>query len=358
MPMFARPDLLTLRLCSMIACAAFAFMFLWLWRGRRSTAYLAHWAASLILYIAAVLAYGLTEWPVAGALLFAVLAGSNIFVASGVALFEGRRPFAPWMAVPSLMSALGFLVAGRDAAAVGLVFGMALFGGMLVRGGRGVLRGRRIAGAALLGYVPGYVCAILADHVQSATFELLAALALLSDQLLVPMLYLGLLSMPGDRALDRLRATALRDPLTGVWNRGWLIAQDRRLAAAGSAVVLVDVDHFKAINDRHGHAAGDAVLTGIARRLGTVAGAWGGDVVRLGGDEFAIVLPAGPDVAGRFAEQVRTAAPDGGAGTIGCTLSVGVAAAAPGELTLDAAIGRADGWLYRAKAGGRDRVAA
>lgn len=360
--MFETPDLSTLRLCSVLASTAFALVFLWLWRGRWSIVYLAHWAISLILYIAVIVAFELLRGPpgvAPGALLFATLAGSNIFVASGVALFERRRPFAPWMAIPSLVSAAGFVIGGRELAAFGLALGMAMFGTALVRGKGATTRGRRIAGVALLGYVPGYVCAILGDMTQLGGFDRLASIAMLLDQMLLPVLYLGLLAMPGERAMRGLRDLATADPLTATRNRGWMAHEEARLAVAGTAVVLIDVDHFKTINDSHGHAGGDAALVELARRMMALASARGGAVVRIGGDEFLVLLPRtdGP-AAARFAEAARDAATVVVPGIPPCTVSVGVDGVRASERVLADAVARADRALYRAKAAGRDRVAA
>ncbi|MGW5775380.1 GGDEF domain-containing protein [Streptomyces sp. NPDC003863] len=91
--------------------------------------------------------------------------------------------------------------------------------------------------------------------------------------------------------LSRRLATARRDPLTGLHTRtGWTTRAEHLLAKnPGALVLLVDLDDFKAINDTHGHAAGDAVLTATAQRLTTWCGRHG-IAARLGGDEFAAIV--------------------------------------------------------------------
>jgi diguanylate cyclase (GGDEF)-like protein/hemerythrin-like metal-binding protein len=124
-----------------------------------------------------------------------------------------------------------------------------------------------------------------------------------------------------------------------------------------SSLMIFDVDHFKAVNDTGGHAAGDRVLVSAARVLERTLRA-SDTAYRWGGDEFVVLAPSiGALSAVRLAERVCAAmrsldlpSPLGHA-----TLSAGVAQLAPSE-TLEAWIGRADEALYRAKAGGRDRV--
>ncbi|MFE6689725.1 GGDEF domain-containing protein [Streptomyces sp. NPDC057743] len=84
---------------------------------------------------------------------------------------------------------------------------------------------------------------------------------------------------------------ARRDPLTGLPTRAVFEAQAPRLLGPGTAVLVIDLDGFKALNDRHGHAAGDAALTAVARSLAITATVLDGCVARLGGDEFALALP-------------------------------------------------------------------
>ena len=161
----------------------------------------------------------------------------------------------------------------------------------------------------------------------------------------------------------RMAEQASRDPLTGVLNRRQFTASLREALEEGGlgvAVLFVDVDGFKAVNDTHGHLAGDALLTTVARRV--VTSVRPTDLVgRLGGDEFG-VLVNGPDVpaaAVRTAERMRDRLRQ--AITLGpielkISASVGVAFAESGSATPEALLQRADVAMYRAKARGRDRV--
>lgn len=170
---------------------------------------------------------------------------------------------------------------------------------------------------------------------------------------------------PGARLHDELRRRATTDALTGLANRGAFeealareIARARR-AGAALAVVVLDVDHFKRVNDAHGHAAGDAVLREVAARLEAAARA--GDLAgRVGGEEFAVALPdadlaAAADVAERVRRRVADAPVAFPGGAVAVTISAGVAALAGGEDAV-ALVARADARLYEAKRAGRDRV--
>jgi diguanylate cyclase len=164
---------------------------------------------------------------------------------------------------------------------------------------------------------------------------------------------------------QQLEELARRDSLTGLDSRGHWQAQARRRLARQEAdappmtLVLIDIDHFKRINDQFGHAAGDDVLRALAALLrttlppGQVAG-------RLGGDEFAVLLPLDLDSAKREAERLREAVQAAvveGQPGLAFSISLGLAAApAGGELR--AWMEAADRALYRAKRGGRNRTEA
>ena len=162
------------------------------------------------------------------------------------------------------------------------------------------------------------------------------------------------------RERDHLART---DPVTGLMNRRAaeevLEREASRAQRFGSriSVALIDIDHFKQLNDRHGHAAGDEALRAVAQVMGSAMR--GVDVAaRWGGDELVAVLPAtGLEGARSFAERVRAAVEQLGPSVMrGATLSIGVAELQPGEDWADA-VRRADARLYEAKDAGRNRVA-
>lgn len=168
-------------------------------------------------------------------------------------------------------------------------------------------------------------------------------------------------------ARDRFRAQATLDPLTGLSNRAAIMESlDRELGRAerengALAVVMVDLDHFKRINDVHGHLAGDEVIREAGRRMKAALRVY--DVVgRYGGEEFIVVLP-GADLAtaSTIAQRLRTTlsaqAIDTGETCLHVTASLGVAAVGGGvREPPEAIVRRADAALYEAKAAGRDQV--
>ncbi|WP_164842467.1 GGDEF domain-containing protein [Actinoplanes solisilvae] len=160
------------------------------------------------------------------------------------------------------------------------------------------------------------------------------------------------------------RHAAITDGLTGLRSRRFfeqtMLAESARSARSGDelSLLLLDIDHFKSVNDTYGHQGGDRVLVEVARRLTGVVRPH--DLVaRYGGEEFAVLLPgAGLDIAREVAERVRQGIADVPIGvgedrTHRVTVSVGVSVCVPGEDLVLAA----DRALYRAKDAGRDRVA-
>lgn len=169
-----------------------------------------------------------------------------------------------------------------------------------------------------------------------------------------------------ERTVSAHKQAASCDPLTGIFNRrGFAEATSRmidREAKAGRpvAVMIFDIDHFKSINDRFGHPAGDEVLKLFAGvivntlRISDLCG-------RIGGEEFAALLPCSLDEAMHAAERVREAFASVGIkidhAPVDTTVSIGVAGG-PAGVELEVLLAAADTALYRAKRGGRNRVEA
>jgi diguanylate cyclase (GGDEF)-like protein/PAS domain S-box-containing protein len=167
-------------------------------------------------------------------------------------------------------------------------------------------------------------------------------------------------------AKERAEALARTDELTGVNNRRAFLDQGTRLMNQAKrfghafALIMLDVDHFKRINDTYGHAIGDEVLKSLAAILGDAIRQV--DLIgRLGGEEFALILPETDlAAAATFAERLRLLIADASLasakGDIHMTASFGIAAYAGDDAPLDRIMARADEALYRAKQNGRNRI--
>ncbi len=166
---------------------------------------------------------------------------------------------------------------------------------------------------------------------------------------------------------EQLRFQASHDRLTGLWNRGAILEfLERELARAKRTAqplcaLMIDVDHFKAVNDTYGHLAGDVVLKEVAQRLGASIRNYDW-VGRYGGEEFlAIVSSSGMGGMNKYAERLCASISSEPihtpAGDLEVTVSVGGAVVMPGaQLSCDGLVQAADEALYRAKNHGRNRV--
>jgi diguanylate cyclase (GGDEF)-like protein len=174
------------------------------------------------------------------------------------------------------------------------------------------------------------------------------------------------ISLRNAELFREVRDNSLRDGLTGCFNRTHALdvldteLRRARRSQAAVSVIMFDLDHFKDINDRHGHLCGDAVLAAVGARMRDVLR--GSDLkCRYGGEEFLVVLPETPlEGAKRVAETLRRELAelrvDWKHEIIRVTASFGVTLALPSEIDTNAVIGRADAALYQAKEQGRNCV--
>lgn len=204
---------------------------------------------------------------------------------------------------------------------------------------------------ALKAYVSQGVRPVLPTHYRDEAGSLMAEVQHVVDHL--------------EKTLNDAQRQAMTDPLTAIGNRRWLTKEAERAFAlmrrsgAPLSAVTFDIDHFKSLNDRHGHDAGDAVLREVAASVRGQLRSY--DLfARTGGEEFCIVLPnTGLAQAGAIAERLRAhlhnlrRANDDHSEV---TASFGVACATPATVTLSQVLSQADVALYQAKNGGRDRV--
>jgi diguanylate cyclase (GGDEF)-like protein len=232
-------------------------------------------------------------------------------------------------------------------------------------------RGGRHAGFVLIGWVPLVVVSTARATQLSAGAELTPWLeyglpAVCAFSAVVLGLGLADRMLAFRRERDTFQHHAERDALTGVFNRAgterrldWAIDRSRKDATALS-VLFLDLDHFKQINDTHGHAAGDACLRALVRVVGEELH-YGDLLGRYGGEEFLMILPdSGRRQARDAAERIRQAVEQRCANLAGVpgplTVSIGLAVCAPGD-TVTALVTRADQAMYAAKRAGRNRIA-
>lgn len=338
------------------------FMALWLIRNREPF-YLLCGGAGLT-YAATITGLALPDRSIASSTLLCVGLGAyNSYLLAAVRSFEGRRILNAWTVTPAITSVAAFAIVaywpGGDIATARVANSIALgmstlaVGVFLIRvQGSVAPRSHRLLGIIQLAYTPSYMVSVGLDLSGDIGGDWLALIPLLSDQVLLGVLNIAMLAMPGEQAEGALRDAALRDPMTGAWNRAGL-AQIEKTLELPATVILMDVDHFKQVNDRNGHAAGDAVLMALAHgAMAALPSA--AHLIRMGGDEFAAILPGTVDqLAGRrIAETLRSLRLP----VAWCTISLGLASTLVGETEIKGAIARADAMLYRAKGDGRNRL--
>jgi diguanylate cyclase (GGDEF)-like protein len=243
---------------------------------------------------------------------------------------------------------------------------------MLGAGAHAWTRGNRAAGIFLLGVISGIVGSVSSSLTNNGilpyTFVSFHAyeLGILLDAVL-----LSFAIAERMRRVEEERHYAIQlaetDPLTGLFNRrGFEEHAARELTRAARygrplAVAILDIDHFKKVNDRYGHTGGDVVLREVAECLHQ--GARGSDIVgRWGGEEFILLLPEttlaeATQLGERLRLGINVRRIAFGSQEITCTASFGIAGLAPGD-TLDSLIHRADTLLYQAKEQGRNRIVA
>lgn len=168
------------------------------------------------------------------------------------------------------------------------------------------------------------------------------------------------------RAHEQLRYQATHDALTGIFNRAEILEMLRRELERGAramtttGILMLDIDHFKAINDTFGHLTGDAVLREVADRISKAVRSYD-SVGRYGGEEFVVVLPGcSREQVDHGAERVRSAVDSGPIQINGeqvfVTVSIGAAVTTHGAISDNEILAAADAALYRAKAIGRNRT--
>lgn len=347
------------------------------WLSSRSDHYLLTWAVGAGVMVLAFAAFSINAVDHRPALLWLsnmLLSGGFVIFYGATALFtEGRLPRQRVAALAIVVLGLVSLpfAAGMDA--LGAMLGNIANATVLILAAREFWRGRAEAPLWVGGIATLYVITALTFIPCAVVIYLKGPLVLTAapsgwaEDLnsivgLVAITSIGAMSLALNQARTarRHREEAYTDQLTGLLNRRALFERfvaDR--SGEQAAALIMDLDHFKAINDRHGHHMGDEMLRHFATVVRQSLGSFG-VAARLGGEEFVVILAnATPDRASAVAESIRAEFAAGGvesdAGLVQTSVSVGIAFKRSGE-TLDRLLSRADEALYKAKEDGRNRV--
>ena len=359
-----------------LSSAALALTLFMSWLVGRSDSYLLTWSIGLAVIVAGVLAFvGFGAAFDADLLLvsFILLICGFGLVYAGTIQFCSERPGWKQAAAGSAIGllptvaafSLGYSGTGTMAGNLGIALLLALTGQQYwsARAETPLLMGAN-ATLYLITAVSFVACGVeLARHGQ---YVLEARPDNWAEQVNSLVVIVGLTGMGAlsltihqIRIANRHRSEAMRDPLTGLRNRRGLFDEYPDGAAGETTVVVMDLDHFKAINDRFGHAAGDRVLRAFAEiilsniRSSDIAG-------RLGGEEFCIVSNATAAAAAAIAERIRSDLEAKSfmtpSGIMQATVSAGIAVRSDELESLQAMLDRADVALYQAKELGRNRI--
>jgi diguanylate cyclase (GGDEF)-like protein len=340
------------------------------------------WTGSLLLQAVMFTLYGLRgTWPDSVSIVVPNALFILCIVLEGAAIreFYGRRTALWWYAVPPALAALLFFPILQNPAlrviASGLLFGTGtLILGLMVhrlaptrRPARWMLMvGFLVASVALLARAIAALLAptILQGFLVPSTFQGVSLLVANGVLLVTSM---GFLALQKERLEEEAQRLAITDPLTGTFNRRTFleladkeIARSQRTRSALS-VIMLDIDHFKAVNDQYGHPAGDAVITRVVEAVQSCLRRED-LLVRYGGEEFCVLLPGvAVDQATLLAERAREAVAKCRISFKGkiltVTISLGVAPLRRSvDESVEQLVGRADEALYTAKKSGRNRV--
>jgi diguanylate cyclase (GGDEF)-like protein len=376
-------DLPTLFIVSICVTTILGLSLLFAWVQDRSIRALAWWGVAYLIGGLSVALYSFHDSH--SNPLSVVIGNALLFVACGVIwngtrLFHGREVLAFWMFAGALAWLFAMMVPGFGTSHTArIVLSSCVISGYTLLTGRELWCGRKerlvsrwpamlvllLHGLIFLSPIP-IVLVLPPGHDYSAFAGGWFAIFALETLLYAIATAFIILTMAKERTERIHRTAATIDPLTEIYNRRALLDAGRRVLQRTVwdhqpvAILMFDLDHFKKINDRFGHAAGDRALQTFARTAAATLRAT--DVLgRLGGEEFAAVLPSTSLIsAAAAAERVRhtfeMAAAEIDGLPVGGTVSIGAAATSESDSDIDSLLALADRALYAAKAMGRNRV--
>ena len=338
---------------------------------------LGHWCiAFLLLFLAGVLIGGRGRLPEVITISFAnLLLWSGVYLSyAGTQLFFGMRPRAwPWMLLitAAFLSSLWFsqvtpnyvIRLASFTALMALLF--AVHAWLILRQGP-LTFAKALTGLALLAMTGIQLMRLVTSPMippQSgiADNSVYQAIYITSFAFVTLLLSIGLVLMATDRLRAELEHLATHDSLTNALTRRHMDEACRRELERSrrndrsTALLMMDLDHFKAINDTHGHQAGDQVLTNFVIKVNSLLRP-ADQLGRFGGEEFVLLLPeTSLEDALQVAERIRAVCAEP-AHRAACTVSIGVASTLNERDTVDALLARADAAMYRAKDNGRNRI--
>jgi diguanylate cyclase (GGDEF)-like protein len=300
-----------------------------------------------------------------------MLAGLAALYGTAIQFRFGKSPFRPILIAGLVTLTATLPLIGIGYTGIAFIVGYFASAALLAMTSYQFWRARDEAPGTLMG-IAGLYLLVALSFVPRALLVLIEGKAVIAGQ---PSnwaedlsLVLVIAAIPGigamTMALSQMRLIRMHkedaqtDPLTGLMNRRALFGAFKGALKDPVIVALFDIDHFKAINDAHGHAMGDRIIVLFANVLRDSLGA-GHSAVRLGGEEFAIICPNSTiDAATRHADIIRegfSARVREEAG-LHCTVSAGLSSGDAGTASIDRVLAEADQVLYDAKRAGRDRI--
>jgi diguanylate cyclase (GGDEF)-like protein len=379
-------DIRTLLAAVMLATAFCAGARVLLWRMHPAMPGLARWAIAgglTALALIILLIYGFTPWQVSLSLAQLLVVIAMILAWDGFRRFIGHQPLSPWVLAILTVLVLGWIVVAHlqhslEARALGNAALIAVFSSLIARelfsAAKPVPRAMHATAWIYAANAAVFLIRIVAIHPNThhntgpLNPDGVAAFILLWWLCMIIAITLGMVLMTAERLQADLDSQANRDPLTGALNRrAFSLITSQAIARARSygkplSLLIMDLDHFKQINDRLGHDAGDTLLCLFVASAGRILR--GEDIFcRFGGEEFVALLPnASAEQAQVAAERLRSAFAAESAKTditsaepsLSVTVSIGIAELARDE-DIEDLLRRADAALYHAKNTGRNR---